>query len=405
MNSIFIRIVRKIEKLSRFSWFRKLCRTEIPELTKEEEGKKRILFVHALMALGGGEKITEDVLLGLNHDEFLADVAILCRNPERPNLYEPEMRRAANLLWDVPELAGSLFNVAFFEKILKTRRYDHVVFVGSNSYMNFIRSTLKRAYCPRYTCAVHNDWPEFIHDAAENLDVFDHYLAVCEYIKDRLYEWENVPKNFVSVVFNGVKTDVFNPEHYSEKIYRNQFRIQNNDLVVGFTTRFDPEKHPEFFLKIAQKLSDVPKIRFILAGTGVLWDEMRQKVETMGLSDRIFLPGMVRDVPQLLSECDLYCHCVKYEAWGLSIVEAMAMGLPCVVTRVGGIPEFFEDGTHGLMIEYDAQTPQNAARAIRRILIEEPEKWKNCRTVNRARAEEFSTQRMVEGYEKYFRTH
>ncbi|MDO4583207.1 MAG: glycosyltransferase family 4 protein [Planctomycetia bacterium] len=375
------------------------CKREIPALSESEKGKTRVLFVHPLMALGGGERVTRDLLAGLNRERFVADMAVVCRNPLRPNLFENELRAVADHLWDIPALAGSLFNVEFFERLLQTRQYHQIFWIGGNSYLHFLRPVLHRKCWKRSTYVIHNDWPEFLADAAQNQDICDDFIAVCDYIREKLHAWEGVPKENVTVLYNGIHTEIFDASLYPTATYRPSSGLSRDDFVVSYTTRFDAEKHPEYFLQMAEELSDLPQIKFILAGDGVLRETIRQKIDAAGLANRIFLPGMIYDVPQLLSESDLYCHCVRYEAWGLSIMEALSMGLPAVVTNVGGIPEFFEDGVHGRMIPYDEQTPHRAAEAIREI-FEMPDREK-YREVNRARAEQFSVERMVASYERY----
>ncbi|MDO4575846.1 MAG: glycosyltransferase family 4 protein [Planctomycetia bacterium] len=398
MGSLATRIFRKLGKGFQYPAYWNLCKREIPALSEAEKGKKRVLFVHPLMALGGGERVTRDLLAGLDRERFVADMAVVCRNPLRPNLFENELRAVADHLWDIPALVGSLFNVEFFAKLLKTRRYHHILWIGGNSYLHFLRPILRRRCWGRSTYVIHNDWPEFLADAAQNQDICDDFIAVCDYIREKLHAWEGVSKEKVTVLHNGIHTEVFDRSLYPKASYRPSLGISEDDFVVSYTTRLDAEKHPEYFLSIAEELSDLPQIKFILAGDGILRETIRQQIEAAGLAERIFLPGMIYDVPQLLSESDLYCHCVRYEAWGLSIMEALSMGLPAVVTKVGGIPEFFEDGVHGRMIPYDDQTPHHAAEAIREI-FSDPHR-ERYRAVNRARAEQFSVERMVASYER-----
>lgn len=399
MENLASRVFRKVEKIFQYPAYWDLCKREIPTLTDAEKEKKRVLFVHPLMALGGGERVTRDLLAGLNRERFVADMAVVCQNPLRPNLFENDLREVADHLWDIPTLAGSRFNVEFLECLLKKRQYHHILWIGGNSYFSFLRPILHRKYWKRSTYVIHNDWPEFLADAAQNVDICDDFIAVCDYIREKLHLWEGIPKEKVTVLYNGIHTEIFDRNLYSTPYYRPSLGISAEDFVVSYTTRLDAEKHPEYFLQIAKELADLPQIKFILAGDGVLREEIRRQIENARLMQRIFLPGMIYDVPQLLSESDLYCHCVRYEAWGLSIMEALSMGLPAVVTNVGGIPEFFEDGVNGRMIPYDEQTPHRAAEAIREIFFDSNRK--KYREVNRAKSQQFSVERMVESYERY----
>ena len=86
-----------------------------------------------------------------------------------------------------------------------------------------------------------------------------------------------------------------------------------------------------------------------MAGTGVLEDVLRSEVESEKL-ENVYLLGNVTNVYELLFDCDIFILPSYYEAISLSILEAMACGLPVLATKVGGIPEAVEENVTGILV-------------------------------------------------------
>lgn len=95
-------------------------------------------------------------------------------------------------------------------------------------------------------------------------------------------------------------------------------------------------------------------LRAVLAGDGPLRGEVARAASALG--DRVSLPGFVADPVPLFAAADVFVLCSAAENMPLSLLQAMACGVPVVATRVGGIPEVVRDGVDGLLVP-----PGNAA--------------------------------------------
>lgn len=91
-----------------------------------------------------------------------------------------------------------------------------------------------------------------------------------------------------------------------------------------------------------------PALRFVLVGSGA--DEQALKQSATGL-DNVVFTGQVEDVASHLAAFDLFAFPSLFEGLGSILIDAMALGLPIVATRVGGIPDLIDDGSNGLLIE------------------------------------------------------
>ncbi len=138
-------------------------------------------------------------------------------------------------------------------------------------------------------------------------------------------------------------------------------------LTMGHVISY---KNPETWLVVATNLTHryPGRVRFLWAGAGDSLRVMRQ--QSTGLQDISFV-GFVDEPNRLYEEADIYFQPSVWESQGISVVEAMAYGLPCVVSSAGGLPESVEDGLNGFIRDpYDTSGFTDAIAE----LIDSPEK-------------------------------
>lgn len=140
------------------------------------------------------------------------------------------------------------------------------------------------------------------------------------------------------VIPNGFDLNVFRPDPTARKSVRWELGIPQDALLIGMIGRFDPQKdHRNFVAAAARLVIDFPDVNFLLCGDGVTWDnaELVSWIEAAGVRQRFHLLGRREDVPRLMAVLDIASSSSNSEAFPLVIGEAMACGVPCVVTNVG----------------------------------------------------------------------
>ena len=190
-------------------------------------------------------------------------------------------------------------------------------------------------------------------------------LTVCSYGRQVL-ERNGVAKDKLRVVFNGVDASAAPPRDRS--ILR-EFGIGQEEKVITILTRFSQEKGVPFLLHAIARLKEETRVpfRLLLVGTGPDFDRDRELVPRLGIEDRVVLTGFRSDTARLLAASDIYLNSSSSEAMSFAILEAMAAGLPLVLTDVGGNPELVNTGeVSGLLAPCD--DVEAYARAIRRLL-------------------------------------
>ncbi|NYT04800.1 MAG: glycosyltransferase family 4 protein [Methanomicrobiales archaeon] len=173
----------------------------------------------------------------------------------------------------------------------------------------------------------------------------DLVYAVSRDIRNRIVADFGVPEEKVKHLPFGVDTSIFFP----------QKKAENRERIVLFSNRgflpvYDMTTLVEGF---ALAYREEPSLSLVLKGEGPEKEAVRDRVQTLGIAHAVsFLPwGDYADVPRDLHAADIFITTARSDGTPVSLLEAMAAGLPCIATAVGGIPEWIEDGGNGLLIE------------------------------------------------------
>ena len=148
---------------------------------------------------------------------------------------------------------------------------------------------------------------------------------------------------------------------------RRALGLSPDDPVVGLVARLDhwAKGHAELFQALAQVRSRYP-LRCLVIGGGRRQPEMVALVRELSLTPFVNFLGHRDDIPDLLAALDIFVLPSHSEGISRSLLEAMAAGLPVVVSDVGGSPEVVRSGVNGLLIP--ARDPSALARALLRLL-------------------------------------
>ncbi len=165
--------------------------------------------------------------------------------------------------------------------------------------------------------------------------------------------------------------------------------------------RLSPEKDIANLLHAARRaVVQHPHARFEIAGDGPLREDLHRLVSELQLNDHVLFHGEVRDIPALLERARLFVLPSQSEGISLTLLEAMARGLPIVTTAVGGNPEVVEAGATGLLVP--ARDPEELARAIVEI-VGDPERGRQMGLAGRTRVEKsFDIRKMMAAYEAMY---
>ncbi len=209
----------------------------------------------------------------------------------------------------------------------------------------------------------------------------DTIIAVSYAVKDSMVE-SGIPENIIKVIYNGIEP-LKKYDNIKKAEIRQKYGISENDICITMLARLEPVKDHKTFLNTAKILSEKYKnIKFIVAGTGSLENDLKQLVKELNIEKNVIFTGFVENVEELMNITDVNVITSKQEALCLSIIEGMSIGIPAVGTDAGGITEVIEDGGTGYIVEVG-----NYKKIAEKIidLIENEEVYKvfikNCSTL------------------------
>ncbi|MGI9119549.1 MAG: glycosyltransferase [Acidimicrobiales bacterium] len=132
---------------------------------------------------------------------------------------------------------------------------------------------------------------------------------------------------------------------------RARLGIDLGSVVVGTVGNFTAKKdHLTLLRAVSLLVGAGSDLILVLVGSGPLEPDLRAAVHGLGLETRVRFAGSRDDVLEILPAFDVFALSSRHEGLPIALLEAMASGVPCVATRVGGIPEVLDDGIHGLLV-------------------------------------------------------
>jgi glycosyltransferase involved in cell wall biosynthesis len=193
--------------------------------------------------------------------------------------------------------------------------------------------------------------------------------------------------------FTDVKVDVASK--------RKKLGISVNSTVVTTVARLTSEKGHSYLIDAAKEVvtASADELIFMFVGDGDLRGELERKVNELGLDGKILFLGLRDDVPELLAISDLFVLPSLYEAQGKVLVEAIAVGLPVIATKVGGVPDVVVNGKTGILVP-----PRNSQALAKAIisLITDKVKAKQMGEAGRQVIPEFSVETMIEKIDRLY---
>ena len=191
------------------------------------------------------------------------------------------------------------------------------------------------------------------------------------------------------VIWNGIDTSRF--------VYRGPAKAP----VAISVARLSPEKDfPTLLKATAIVVRQVSDFKLMMIGNGAERAKLEALAKSLGIEPNVEFLGERSDVPELLAQAGFFVSSSKSEGISLTILEAMAVGLPVVTTRVGGNPEIVLEGQTGYLVP--DQNPEALATAMLQMLAQR-DQWPAMGELGRRRVEQqFEIRTMIRQYEELY---
>lgn len=355
-----------------------------------ERSKIRVLELGVSLCIGGSERLAASIGQGLDPERFEVFFAAIGNDGD----IGQQLRERGFVTAAFQRRDG--FDRQLFRKIWHSIRTHRVDIVQSHH----LSSLIYGGFPTRLAGAklVHTEHEIKTFERPRNvrwLRTLQHlvhrFVAIDDSIAQFLHDRAKIAKDRIVVIPNGIDLQRFHPAPAREK----------EQFVVGWVGRLDPPKRPDVFVEaiglVRQKL---PHVHGILIGPGILADSVRSRIVELGLSDYVAMLGGRSDIPELLQTMDCFVLCSDAEGLPISLVEAMASGLPCIASGVGAIPKVLQDGANGLVLEEN--NPSILAAKLENIVQNAAFRAKLGSAAREASIARFDLRSTVEQYSKLF---
>lgn len=303
----------------------------------------RVLHILHAMGRGGAETMLMNYYRNIDRTKVQFDFLLTEQNHCD---YEDEILEMGGRIYRVPllKLPNPFLYIKGVRNFLKQHPEYKIVHSHTSSKSAIPLWVAKTCGVPVRVCHAHssNSGRGFEGMVRRGLCVWLKRVAT-DYMScgfDAAYCWYGkkiVEQDRVMVTPNAVDCDKYSFDEITRDRVRNKCSISSNTLVLGMVSRFHPVKNHLFVLDVLSELvSRGINVKLLLVGDGQLHAEIEEKAKTLDILDNIVFTGIVNDVHNYLQAMDLVLMPSFNEGLPVSLIEAQAVGLKCLVST--GVP-------------------------------------------------------------------
>lgn len=363
---------------------------------------KTVLHMIETGGTGGAETVYLNLIRGLDPSRW-RHVAVV---PTRDWLYDQLVDSEVQPFL-IPERGA--FDVAYFARMFALVKKLKVNLIHAHLFGSAVRAAILSRICGVPAIAtLHGGMDLGSHERFRGLKVaiinrgLKRIVFVSEPLRRSFLEAVPLRPELATVIPNGIDASRFSSD--GGQVFRAEFGIMPDEFVVGAVgTPGRPAKGLDVFLDVAALLKiRSPGIRFVIVGNldGGRGTDLLNQRGSRSLTDDVVVTGFRSDVERAFAAFDVYALTSRSEGFSLSLIEAMASGLPVIATRCGGPEQILTDGVTGLLVENGSADA--VAKAIE-MLRASPDQRQNLGAAAReAVRERFTLDAQLRSYERLY---
>ena len=227
-------------------------------------------------------------------------------------------------------------------------------------------------------------------------------ISISESTKEALVEYEFMPRSRVRVIYNGIRPLTYDDDAASE--LRVSLGIPEGDFVAGTVARLDPVKNQAMMLEaFARFLQRNPNSWLLMVGDGPDRTMLEDRARALEIEASVIFTGFVNEPVNHLALMDVFLLSSHTEGTSMTLLEAMSLGIPSLVTEVGGNPEIIQQWENGILVPSD--DPGRFCDALTSLHDDRELRERLQAGAQRAFASRFSARMMVNEYMSVYQRH
>jgi glycosyltransferase involved in cell wall biosynthesis len=315
---------------------------------------KNILHLTFDMRIGGTEQVIKNLIDGADTNEF--ENSIFCIESPIGPFGKMLMDKGIHIH---SEARKQGFDFQLVKSIRKYINYHKVDILHCHQYTPWVYGTIAAMFTK--TKIVFTEHGRFYPDSSTwkrklvnpILNLFtDSVVAISEATKQALVEFENIPRRSINVIYNGIEE--LNVDIEKVKQLKLSLNLDEDKIILGTIARFDSIKNHKMMLKaFAEVLKKNSNAILLIVGDGDERESIEALIRELNITDNIILTGYEPNPQHYLAMMDIYLLSSFSEGTSMTLLEAMSLSKPCVVTDAGGNAEIIKDKVNGLVTEND----------------------------------------------------
>lgn len=295
---------------------------------------RRILHIVGTMDLGGIEQFLMNIYRNIDREKVQFDFVV---HSYEKNYFEDEIVSLGGKLYRIPRKNKNLLtNMIELYKLLSNHKEYQIIHIHNNSATSLTDLIIAKLIGVKVT---------IIHSHSTNTSLRKKRLhkifrgtmkRLADYkfaCSDLAADWLFGDRKNVHIIKNAIDTETFIFNKSVRDLYRKKFNIGDNTLVIGHIGSFSYAKNHDYLLSIMSEVASKEQdSKLILVGDGPNRKAIINKIKDLNLESHVTLAGLRNDVPKLLSVMDILVFPSFYEGFPVTLVEAQASGLKCIIS-------------------------------------------------------------------------
>lgn len=329
----------------------------------EQQLRHRILHVTFNMGFGGTEQVIRQLVMHLPRDQFSNE--ILCIDGEVGEMGQRLEAEQGITIHQLKRQPGLDWRLALdIRRLVKqqgiTIMHCHQYTPWFYGWLGSLGTGVRRVFTEhgRFHPDRHRRKAWLVNKLMAATT--DSVVAISRATREALVEYEFLPAAKIEVIYNGIETLASDPEQARE--LRAHLGIAGDDLVLGTVSRLDPVKNQRMMLKAFSLFAGKePGCWLLIVGDGPDRAMLEEYARQLGIENRVIFTGFQSAPVRYLEIMDIFLLSSHTEGTSMTVLEAMSLGKPCILTRVGGNPELVEDQVSGILVQTENSNAMAAA--------------------------------------------
>jgi glycosyltransferase involved in cell wall biosynthesis len=315
---------------------------------------KKVLHLTFDMRIGGTEQVIKNIVQSADPSKY--QMSIFCiEEPVGP--FGQSLIRSGTPVFSTNRKPG--LDLTLIRKIREHVKAHHIDVLHCHQYTPWVYGTL--ASLGLGAKIIFTEHGRFYPDRTSwkrrlvnpLLARFTHSIsAISKATKQALVVYEFIPEKRIQVIYNGIIP--IDPQPQELPALRQSLGISDDTVIMGTIARFDSIKiHPMLLNAFKHVTQSVPKTVLLMIGDGDERERTHKLCHELGLDEQVIFTGYIENPQRHLELMDIFLLPSLSEGTSMTLLEAMSLSKPCIVTDVGGNPEIIIDGENGLTTPND----------------------------------------------------